>query len=284
MGEFPSCLPRTGNGARRWWCIDAGRGPAVAALTVILVLAAAMAGAAEKPATVTFMGAAVVPASGTYVVLKDVNIRALPKTASKRLGRLKKADQVEAVGRPKDAAWLAVRKDGKNLGFVFAPLLMPLIDGALTAAITGGADGPAGACRYTIRFDRKNRVEGEVFETADYDVDFACGAADDTTVFSAFMFITEAPYQLSQNPIYQVSVDIKELRDCCDETPSTTLFFNRKEKRVVLEAVVPKEFARLPKSKERPAKDVPAALRRAVELALASWNMTMWTKLGEARP
>ena len=284
MVGFPSYWLWTGNGARRWWYLDAGRGLAAVVLTVVLVLAVPISGAAQESASVTFMGAAVEPVSGVYVVLKNVNVRAMPKTASKRLGRLEKADRVDAVGRPKDAAWLGVRKDGKDLGFVFAPVLMPLIDGALETEITGAADGPGGACRYIIRFDRKNLVEGEVFETADYDVEFACGAADDLTVFSAFMFITEAPYQLSQKAIYQVSVDIKELRDCCEETPTTTLFFERKEKRIVLDAVIPKEFGRIPKSKKRPAKDVRAALGGAVERALASWSKAMWTKLGAARP
>jgi len=282
IGGIPSSLPSAGHQTWRGRFPGAAGASLVAALLVVLALSVVTPVGAQDKADI-FMEVAVAPISGTYVVLKDVNVRAKPNTASKRIGSLKKAERVQAAGQPKDAAWLAVRKDGKDLGFVFAPVFMRLIDGTLKAPVSGAADGPGASCRYTIRFDGKGRVEGEIFETSDYDVEFTCGGADDATHFSAFMFITEAPLRLSKKSIFQVSVDIHELRDCCDNTPSTTLLFNLKSGKIVLDAVIPKEFSRTPKAKDRSAKDVPAALRGAVELALASWNAAMWKALKEAR-
>ena len=94
------------------------------------------------------------PVSGTYLVSRDVRVRAEPRTRSGEINRLSKGERVQAVGRPKESAWLAVSKDGKNLGFVYSPVLLPLIDGTLDDDLKGKASFGGGlSCDYAVRFE-----------------------------------------------------------------------------------------------------------------------------------
>ncbi len=248
----------------------------------VLVLVAGLvhAGAGRVDAQETFLGVAVEPASGTYLVLKAVNVRAGPKTSSKRIGRLKKGEKVQAVGQAEKATWLAVAQDGKELGFVYAPVLLPLIDGSLTGELTGKASVPGGpTCDYAIRFEGKSAVEGELFEIADYEVAYRCDDEGTRVDFPALMFITEAPYQLSQNQVYQISIDILEIENGYDEIFSTILLYKRKDEKVVFDSVTLKEFRAAPPVMERPAKTVRDALAAAVEIAPGAWNSKVWETL-----
>ena len=104
---------------------DGGRRPGLAfgALVLALVLLPAPRALAQE----TFLGVPVSPHAGTYKALKDVNVRAKPATSGKRVGGLRKGELVQAAGRSKDGVWLALTKDGKELGFVYAPLLRIVI-------------------------------------------------------------------------------------------------------------------------------------------------------------
>ena len=249
----------------------------------VLVLVAGLVHAGAGGAQETFLGVAVEPASGTYLVLKPVNVRAGPTTSAKRLGRLKKGDKVQAVGQAGDAAWLAVAKDGKDLGFMYAPVLLPLIDGSLARDLTGKASVPGGpTCDYTVRFEGKSAVEGEFFEIADYEVTYRCDDKGAKIDVPALMFITEAPYQLSQNQVYQISIDILEIENGYDEIFSTILLYKRKEEKVVFDSVTLKEFRAAPPVAERPAKTVGDALAAAVEIAPGAWNSKVWEVLARA--
>ena len=120
------------------------------------------------------LGILVEPFDGSYVVLKDVNVRAKPLTRSKRVGRLKAGRRVKAVGRVK-GPWLAVRADDNIFGFVFKPILMPVIDGALYKAIKGEVDiGRGWTCNYTIEYLGKTEAKGLPFEFADFEVSWRC--------------------------------------------------------------------------------------------------------------
>ena len=51
------------------------------------------------------LGVSIKSLSGSYLVLKDVNVRAKPATGSKRIGRFKSGERVEAIGRVKGPGW-----------------------------------------------------------------------------------------------------------------------------------------------------------------------------------
>ena len=96
------------------------------------------------------------------------------------------------------------------------------------------------------------------------------------------MFITEAPYQLSQNQVYQISIDILEIENGYDEIFSTILLYKRKEEKVVFDSVTLQEFRAVPPLAERPAKTVGDALAAAVEIAPGAWNSKVWEVLARA--
>ena len=78
--------------------------------------------------------------------------KTVKKPFAKRLGRLKAGIRVEAIGRVK-GPWLLVRTNGDIKGFVFEPILMPVIDGTLTKPIKGDiANDDGRSCDYTIEF------------------------------------------------------------------------------------------------------------------------------------
>ena len=95
-------------------------GPAALALWLTAMAAGAPLRAQE------IEGVDIEPHSGTYLVLKDANVRARPETRSKKIGRFDAGDKVEATGRVK-GPWLAVMTNDKTLGFVYGPILMPII-------------------------------------------------------------------------------------------------------------------------------------------------------------
>lgn len=224
------------------------------------------------------------PVTGTYLVVKEINVRAKPKTSSRKIGSLDKGQRVEAVGRPKEASWLAVRKQDEDLGFVYAPALLALIDGALDADIKGRVSVSGGAsCGYTIRYEGRAEVEGEPFGTFDYDLLLQCIHKGTLYEFLAPMFITEVPYDLSQKPIYQISIDVLEVGDNYDETFSTVFMYHRKDRRVVFDGVSLKEFRAPPKVAEKPAEGVATALAAATEIAIAAWNDKFWEALAASR-
>lgn len=255
-------------------------GPVLAVLLAGL-MGAAVAAAAER----TVLGVAVEPAAGRYLVLKDVNLRAAPTTKAKKLGKLEKGARVEAVGAPKDGDWLAVKAAGGEEGFAYAPTLILLLDGALADDLKGNvsvADGPS--CLYIVRYDGKSEVSDELFDVSDYDVAFTCKNRGKLFKFGAFMFITEAPYALSQNLVHQISIDVREIGDGFDDIFSTNVFYERKSDRVVFDSVTLKDFRRPPTVKDRPAKNVPEALAGAIEISLSAWNDKVWRTLAELKP
>jgi len=229
------------------------------------------------------LGAEIGPPSGPYLVLKGVNVRAKPVSGGKRVSKLKKGSRVEVLGKVKGAPWMAVAKDGKAHGFVYAPMLMPLIDGALKKDLAGRAPGgPGPACDYTIRFEGKSSVEGDLFKTADYDVNFACSYKGKDITFTAFMFITEAPYQMSaKNPVYQFSIDLREVGESFDQNFTTNLLYHRNTGKLVFDDIPLKHYARSPPVKKTAVASVPEALVTAVRMALGAWNDKVWQELAE---
>ena len=249
---------------------------------VLLLLSAPVSWAqsASSKTNDIFKGFDLKPYTGQYLAMKDANVRAKPETKGKKIGSVKKGTRIEAVGRAK-GAWLAVRKDGRNLGFVYELILVPLVDGALENDIQGKAKAAGGrSCQYTVHFEGKSPVEGESFEISDYTVTFRCQNKGKKFEFPAYMFITEAPYQLSQKPVFQITIDLREVGDSFEESFSTNMMYRRKGGKVVFDGVNQDKFKAKIKNLQEDADDIEEALSAAVEIAVQVWNAKVWRAVG----
>ena len=227
-----------------------------------------------------FKGFKLKPFSGQYMAMKDANVRAKPDTKGKKIGSVKKGSRVEAVGRAK-GAWLAVRQGGRDLGFVYELILVPLIDGALKKDIKGKvAVAGGGSCRYAVHFEGKSVVADEPFEISDYTITFRCERKGKKFEFPAYMFITEAPYKLSQKPVFQITIDLREVGDSFEESFSTNMMYRRSDGKVVFDSVNQAAFQAKTKNPQADADDVKEALSAAVEIATRAWNAKVWSAVG----
>ena len=235
---------------------------------------------------VKFKGVYVKPYNSTYIVIKDVNIRSLPETKSKRLGKYKSGRRIQVVGIA-GGSWLAVRENNSDVGFVYKLFLLPLINGTLDQALTGVASSkrkPGTDCKYTISFEGKSPVEGQFFEIADYDIIWECTRAKKKIMFRTPMFITEAPYKLSHKRIFQITVDVLDQDRGYDEIFSTFILFDLEKSRVFYDGVSIKKYAYVSAAKEFPAKSIAQALKGAAVIALKRWNKMAWKNLIKNMP
>lgn len=254
---------------------------AVAALLMPAAFAALPAVAEERP-PLEILGQPVEPHDGSYLVLKDANVRAKPLTKSKRVGRLEAGSRVNAVGRVK-GPWLAVARDGKPLGFVYGPILMPVVDGALGRPIEGdmAIDG-LGDCSYRIEHLGKTPAEGQRFEFSDYGVDWRCRRKGGKTLaFHSPMFLTEGPYQGTRTPVHQITVDLMELAGSLEEVFSTHVLWDRQAGTVKFDSLSVKKFGRAKTPEPLAADSVDAALRAALRLVSATWSDSVWAALAK---
>lgn len=265
--------PASGRG-RRVGARIARAGAALMALTL-----AVAAEAAE-----TFNGIRLQAAAGQYRALKDAIVRAKPDGKSERAGSVKQGDLVDAFGKA-DGGWIAVAKEERRLGFVHGSLLLPLIDGTLTADLIGKVKLPGGgACDYVVHFEGKSEVDGEEFTTSDYDVSFRCERKNKKMAFNAPMFITEVPYQGSgAKAVYQINLDVLGITDDPDRAFSTILFYDRDAGQIALDTVSPADLKGSPDTTDLPATGVPQALKAAVELAVMAWGPKAWDAVAKLR-
>ena len=249
----------------------------LSALLLIAGFAALGCHATRAEAADRFMGIAVAPSSGSYVARQDVTVRKEPKNDGARTITLKKGERVEGVGKA-PYGWIALRKEGRDIGFVFSQALMPLIDGEVGEELTGSAPAKGGSCAYTIRFVGKSPVENEVFETSDYEVSYRCRLAGRTIDVAAFMFIAEAPFEQSDVPDFQVNLDLPDI-SAGDEVMSTIFRYRQGKGEVTFDSVALDAFGMKPQITGKPAKTVAEALRAVVELAPGCWNDAAWKAL-----
>jgi len=230
-------------------------------------------------------GKPLAPASGRFLVAAETTVRAKPSAKAARSGRLERGTRVEALGATADGKWLAVHWSGREMGFAVREALLPLIDGNLREPVKGTAPLPSGGtCAFAIRFTGKTAVEDDIIETADYDMDWQCAVAGRRLAFPGFMFITEAPFQLSDNQVYQISVDLLNVSREYDEIFSTVFLYRRAEAKVIFDGVSQRELAAEPASREAPAGSVREALAAAGRLAPTAWGTDVWTILSEETP
>jgi len=257
-----------GRHARR--CI---RGGVLAAL--LFVAGASPALSAEED----FLGYPIDVSPGNYVVTKDVNVRAAPKTGSKRLGGLKVGDKVVARGRHQ--GWVAIEQDGKPFGFAYFKYLVPYIDGALGEPINGRASVRGGQCDYEIAFDGKSRPDGSEFEFADYTATVGCEINGKELAFELFAFMTEGPYARGKDGIYQIGVDLLAIAEDFDHVLSTIMLYDHGKGELAFDQITMEEFAGRPATSVVLAGTVPEALDAAVTMTLTTWNDAVWEKLAE---
>lgn len=258
-------------------------------LVAVVVAAAALSAApliaqvAKPPTTATFLGVEIDPLPGVYLVLKDVNVRAAPETKSARIGRLKRRSRVDSPGRVR-GPWIAISVDGKDMGFVFEPMLMPVLEGRLENDMKGKvtpspATPKTPPCNYIIRFDGKSSAEDQPFEFADYEVRWQCAIGERRAKFLTPMYLSEGSRRGDSRPLYQITVDIPELGDETEDQFSTNMLYDRKAGVVRFDGVNVKGLGGKPAQAEAAAGSVAAALRQAVAMAYRSWSEKTWTTL-----
>jgi len=255
-------------------------------LPIVIVLlslsVASVMAQTAAPDKFQFRGAEVKRLVGTYLVTKDVNVRAKPMTGSKRVGRYKRGDRIQVVGRAK-GAWVAVREDGKDFGFVYEPILMPLIDGTLTDDLSGhlkAKESPA--CDYRIHFAGRSPAQGTMFDIADYEVTWECAADGRKLKFYTPMFMTEGPYQVSKKPVYQITIDFLGLDSESEEIFSSTVLYNKEKGQIIFDSVNMNKYGRKPTVKEWKVKTAPDALNAAVRIVYGAWGNSLWADLGKS--
>ena len=58
-----------------------------------------------------------------YVTVKNANVRAGPSTGAARIVTLPKGTSVTVLGTAADGDWFRIARDGKAMGYVYAPLI-----------------------------------------------------------------------------------------------------------------------------------------------------------------
>ena len=229
-----------------------------------------------------FLGADITVYEGTFLVTKAVNVRAGPKTEAEKLGTIKPGVRVFVVGRAKGGAgWMAIQQDGKDYGFVYAPVLLPMIDGTLEKSYSGSVRTEKHSpCGYTFDFRGKNTVEEENYSFADYEIIYRCNEMGRPFKFLTPMFMSEVPF--GSKPIFQISVDLREIVNDSDEIVSTSFDYYAEEKKIVFTGVSVKKLGRSPLEKEREVGSIAEALAAAVEIAPDAWGVEIWKQLTQA--
>jgi|APSaa5957512535_1039671.scaffolds.fasta_scaffold03268_9 hypothetical protein len=227
-----------------------------------------------------FMGVEIEGAAVNYVVLRDVNVRAAPKTESKRIMGLKKGTVVYSPGRYK--GWVAVIQDGTSLGFAYKKYLMPMIDGGLASPVNGTAPiAGGGKCIFTINFIAKSEASNVMFKMADYETALNCQYGDKNVQTTMFMFLTEGPMTGSKPSLHQIGMDLLEIEsdDGYDQIFSTNVLYDHNKRKITFNGVTLKDYGGNPAKTEQEVDSITAALVGAVQMALESWNENAWKEL-----
>ncbi len=61
--------------------------------------------------------------TATYVTVKNANVRAGPSTGAARIATLPKGTSVTVLGKAEGGDWFRIARDGKAMGYVYAPLI-----------------------------------------------------------------------------------------------------------------------------------------------------------------
>lgn len=247
----------------------------------LLALLAAGPLAAQDKTDITFLGQSVTPRMGTYVVTKDLNVRAEPDTNGKKVASFREGDRLTVVGKAK-GSWLAVRMDGKDLGFVYGPVLMPLVDAVVKEPLVGKVALRGGSCSYRAVFEGESPIEGQMFNSVDYRATLECQREGKSFAFEMPLFITEGPYNGGVKSVHQIGMDVLELAQEYERVFSTNLLYDAEKGEVRLDSVSVDKYQTAGKVSAIPAEDVASALRAAINLAAQTWSPVFWADLAKA--
>jgi len=229
------------------------------------------------------------PSFKSYLVLRDVNVRAKPKNKSPRVGRLKRNDRVSAIGKARGTQWIAVKKEQKELGFVYGKALVPVIDGSLMKPIsdniiTNIKNGKIlWPCDYQIRFLGKAKIELSLQVTSDYNLELECDYNNKPIRVNATMFLTELPYLDDKQPIFQINVDLFNIPLGAGDMFSTTLLYHAMKNKIVFDSVNKEPLSSRRNIAEREVTNIKAVLTNAVEMAYKSWGPIVWSELAKTQ-
>lgn len=237
---------------------------------------------ADESKNITFLGQDIIAAPGTYLVRKDVNIRSLPKTSGKRLGKFEDGTVIDVAGRVPKSEWYAAVDHGEPVGFVFGSVLSPIIDGQVDEDVTGEVQvGPGLRCGFRVIFMAKTGGEAGLIRTSDYEATIVCERKSLRVRFPAQMFITEEPFNGSRkNRVFQINVDLLDgLHDLDDIFSTITLFDLDKAQVRFDKATEPTFIGGENPAEARPAESVEEALAAALEIALILWSPVVWDEI-----
>lgn len=233
------------------------------------------------PQVVTVLGHDVLPKKGLFEVTSDLNVRGGPGTDFERIDSLKEGDRVRAVGQSDDGQWVAVSRAGNILGFVYAPVLVAVVDGALEEEFFGNFTSRPEigvACDYRFRFERKTEVEGADFETADYEIRFRCASRQGAAIAYGHMFLTEGPVVESKG-LHLIGLDMRSIGDGMEEYLSTSFLYHPKTGTLTFDGHTLPRYALPPKTQKFKVKSIKGALQKALESAMSSWTKDAWDTL-----
>jgi len=217
---------------------------------------------------------------GPHLVIKSrVNVREKPANTGKKLSKLSKKDIVTVLGRAKGTQWLLVRRDGQNIGYVYAPSLTPMIDASLKDALSGQIDlseKDKPDCSYQLTYEGRAIEDDIVFVSSDYLAYFKCQMGFDIFRFNAMMFMSEVPHDLGNRPIYQITLNLPDIATGYEEFLSATALYHQDKEKVVMDAVSLKAFKEKNLQQSAPAKTPKQALKAALGLQLDSFNAKAW--------
>lgn len=245
------------------------------------VLAAAARPVAAEPANIKFKGQPVTPDAGFYVATQDAPVRDKPDTNAKRIGGFDVGDRILVVGKAQ-GSWLAVRKNGKDFGFVYGPVLMPLLDNVPKYPLSGRTAIANGECDWRIIHEGETPIEGQLFNSLDYRARLDCRRGGGTVGFDAPMFITEGPYNGGTNPVHQIGLDVLELGQDYERVFSTNMLYDRDKNEVRFDGLSVDKYRVKKEPAPIAAKNVAEALTAAIAIALQAWSADFWTDLGAA--
>ena len=232
--------------------------------------------------TVTLLGAEVIKRDEIYIAQSSVNVRKSTSVKSRKVGHFKKGEKIHSAGVTKDGFWIVAVEAGKPIGFVYAKVLLAVLNGALDRDIVGQVDLFGNRrCNYKIHFSGKSAVEGQIFFMADYDVIVSCVKNKTKIVFPAQMFMAEAPnYTQNSNPVFQINLDVLDEFHAADDVFSTIMFFHPREREVRLGGVSYLNYGSSGKGKKKQgATTLIDALRESLILAINTWSERAWSDI-----
>ena len=230
-----------------------------------------------------------VPSAKIYLVLRDVNVRKKPINKSAVVGRLIKNKRINSIGKVKGTRWIAVRRDGKNIGFVYGKALIPIIDGKLLKPISSTIIGRKDSniklwpCNYKIKFIGKVKVEKSLQVTSDYNLEMECNYRKKKIKINATMFLTELPYLKKMVPIFQINVDLYDIPIGTEDMLSTTVLYHALENKIVFDGINKEQLKSEEQILKKEVADLSEALKGSVAMAHQSWGPIVWSELARTK-